>query len=159
MKKSTAIILATVVLALLINGCGQSASEVKSSSANNTSTHIESTQKSVAKLKNGTYEGRYDDGSEGYYCKAKITIENNKITKVDWNIYDSSNVLFDEKYEDHFTEEEYKQQCRDNLKGSKNFTTALIEKQDTQEVDAISGASWSYTFFKGAVNKALENAR
>jgi len=160
MKKSTAIILANVVLASLINGCGQTSSEVKQSSANNTNTHVSSTQKNVVKFKDGTFEGRYDDGTEGYYCNVKITIENNKITKVDWNIYDMYARLFDEKYEELYANSAlYREQCRDNIKGGKNFGPALIEKQDTKKIDAISGATWAFSLFEGAVNEALIKAK
>ena len=155
MKKSSAIILGIVIFALLIIGFSKNTSEVK---LDNTQ-KVSATEDNVVKYKDGTYEERYYDGAEGFYCNAKVTIESNKITNVDWNIYDKTNKLFDENYENMYDNVSYKQQCRDDLKGSKTYGPTFIEKQDIQKVDAISGATWTNNLFKGAIKNALDKAK
>lgn len=159
MKKLSLIILANVILVLLMSGCGKATEEAKQNSTKNANTSVSSMEVNAAEYKDGTYEGRYDDGTEGFYCIAKITISSNKITNVDWNIYDKSNRVFDESYEDLYNTAAYKQQCRDDLKGSKTYGSKLIQEQDIQKVDAVTGATWTNKLFKGAIKRALEKAK
>ena len=158
MKKSSAILLANVVLVSFIGGNVQVNCETKKASPKKTSTVVPSKKVNVTKYKDGTFEGKFTH-PDTFYCKAKITIKNNKITNVVWHIYDSKNKVFDEKYENVYQEELYKEQCRNELKDDVNYAPALIKKQDVQKVDAVSGATWSNNLFKEAVKAALKKAR
>jgi major membrane immunogen (membrane-anchored lipoprotein) len=112
------------------------------------------------KYRDGEYEVTTDKDYEGFYCKAKITIKNNKITNVEWNIYDSDDKIFDEKYEEVYAGQPiYQQQCRDDLKGAKTYGPKLVEVQDIMKVDAISGATWANENFKLVINLALKKAK
>ena len=112
------------------------------------------------KYKDGDYKIKTDADTEGFYCKAKVTIKNNKITNVEWNIYDSNDRVFDEKYEEVYVGNAYyQQQCRDDLKGAKTYGPKLVEVQNVQNVDAVSGATWTNRIFKSAINSALEKAK
>ena len=112
----------------------------------------------------GVFEGKsqanYKD--EPYVGISKITIENGKISKIDFQIIDTSkNEVFDEKYEKHFIGNElYINQCRNDWKGVQNYPKKLVEKQIIDSVDAVSGATWSYNIFKSSVKVALnENVK
>ena len=111
------------------------------------------------KYKDGDYEVTTAKDHEGYYCKAKVSIKDNKITNIEWNIYDLYNKIFDEKYEEVYAGNNfYQQQCRDDLKGAKTYGPKLVEVQNINKVDAISGATWSNRIFKSAIGLALEKA-
>lgn len=99
--------------------------------------------------------------SEPYYGCAKVTIEKGMIVKVDFSILDSAKqVNFDDKYERYFVGNPlYIEQCRNDLKGVKTYPARLLKKQDIDQVDAISGATWSCNLFKASVKKALSSAK
>jgi len=113
--------------------------------------------------KDGVYCGksRADYTREPYYGCAKITIENGKIVKVDFSVRDSAKqVDFDDQYEKYFTgNPQYIQQCRNDRKGVKTYPARLLKKQDVDQVDAISGATWSCNLFKASVKEALSSAK
>ncbi|HEX2947033.1 MAG TPA: FMN-binding protein [Clostridia bacterium] len=111
--------------------------------------------------RDGAYKAQTEPDYEGYFTKAEVTIKDGKITAVDWGIYDSNRngKPFDEKYEEVFAgNETYMEQSRNDWKGSRTYGPKLIETQDPGEVDAVSGATWTYNKFSEIVNKALNEA-
>jgi major membrane immunogen (membrane-anchored lipoprotein) len=52
----------------------------------------------------------------------------------------------------------YIKQCRKDSKGVRAYPKKLFKTQDIDQVDAMSGATWSYNIFKASVNEALKNA-
>jgi major membrane immunogen (membrane-anchored lipoprotein) len=123
-------------------------------------THSDNSNGGVIKLKDGTYSGRSvaQYTNEPYKGAVTIVIDKNKITKVEFQIVDTvANEVFGSDYEKHFPDNElYRQQCRNDWKGVINYPKKLLEKQDIDAVDAVSGATWSYNIFKASVKKALE---
>ncbi len=119
----------------------------------------------AAKLnyKDGIYEGssRSIYTGEYFYGISKITIEKDKITKVDFQILDkSSNIIFDDKYEKYYEGNLlYIDQCRKNWKAMQIYPKKFLEAQDINKVDAISGATWAYNLFKSSLLEALEKAK
>ncbi len=111
--------------------------------------------------RNGTFEAKsqsyYD--SENYWGYVKIKIQEGKIVEVKFKIRDSTlHESFDAKYEAHFAGDElYIQQSRNDWKGVQHYPQELVTKQDIKDVDAVSGATWSYNFFKSCVEKALKD--
>jgi major membrane immunogen (membrane-anchored lipoprotein) len=112
--------------------------------------------------KDGVYKGtsRSYYIEEPFYGHAQITVENGKITKVNFNIRDSlQHVDFDSTYEKYFTGNTYyMMQCRNDWKGVKLYPQELLKHQDIDKVDAVSGATWSYNIFKASVQEAISNA-
>lgn len=110
----------------------------------------------------GVYEVQTEPDYEKYYTKATVTIEGGKITSVDWTIYDegNDNVPFDSEYYKILAPygAVYEQQGKDDWAGSRGYTDALIESQDVDKVDAVSGATWTNKKFKEIVKMALEKA-
>lgn len=112
------------------------------------------------KYRDGEYSITTEKDVEGYYCKAKVSVKNNKVSNVEWTIYDIDGRIFDDTYEKIYEGSPlYQQQCRDNLKGAVTFVPKLVETQDVDKVDSISGATWVNIIFKRAVNQALEKAK
>jgi major membrane immunogen (membrane-anchored lipoprotein) len=112
-------------------------------------------------------DGRYSGVSRSYYTSepyygiSQITIEKGKITDVRFFIRDSArHELFDASYEKHFAgNDEYVQQCRNDLRGVKSYPDSLIKYQETGKVDAMSGATWSYNIFRASTEQALSSAK
>lgn len=159
MKKSAALLSANLVLLSMINTNNVINCSPKKTIKNISSSNTTIKKAKLAKYKDGTYNVKTNPDGEGYYCKAKVVIKNNKIASVDWHIYDSENRIFDEKYEKVFDNQEYKQQCRSDLKGAKTYAAALVKKQDIEKVDAVSGATWTNGLFKTVMRVALEKAK
>lgn len=117
---------------------------------------------SSAKYKDGIYVGKskaiYND--ENFWGQVQITIENSKIVDVDFKIIDStSHEVFDHTYERHYTGNDlYIQQCRNDWQGVLQYPEELIKHQNMDDVDVISGATWSYNMLKYATMETLQNA-
>lgn len=112
--------------------------------------------------KDGVYSGKSQAQYtyEPYVGNTEITIVKGKIIKVDFHIIDTAkNVEMDSSYAKYFEGNElYKQQCRNDYKGIQTYPAKLIESQDIDKVDAITGATWSYHIFKASVKQALKKA-
>ncbi len=131
-------------------------------------------QTSRVEYKDGTYEGKSSLTSEGYYAKAKVTIKDGKISTVDFDIYDTSvfkvygnskhkdaeELLLDETYSNEVYEEMplYQKQTENELQGMKLYKHELIKEQNVDEVDAVSGATWSYQLFLETLKDTLKQA-
>jgi major membrane immunogen (membrane-anchored lipoprotein) len=110
--------------------------------------------------KNGTYEGHTPKDVEGYNALALIEVKKSFITAVGWKIYDNNlKRYFDSTYEEVYTGNAlYIQQCRDNMKGMVAYGPQLIETQNVDSVDCITGATWCFYKFKQVVKIALKDA-
>lgn len=123
----------------------------------------------LASCKLGTYKnGLYTARTQSIYkdepFKGVVTIfvKQHKIDSINFYIIDTSrNEVFDEKYEKHYigVNQEYVEQCRNDWKGVQRYPKVLIKKQKLEEIDAVSGATWSYNMFKDACKKALKEAK
>lgn len=64
---------------------------------------------------------------------------------------------FDSLYAKHFKDNElYIEQCRNDWKGVQSYPKKLVEIQDIDKLDAVSGATWSYNIFRAAMKEALK---
>jgi len=112
------------------------------------------------KYKDGFYKGVYNSDEQPYTATVNITIKNEKITGVEWKIEDTKlKKIFDKEYEKTMEGDQFGIiQCKSDLRGSKKYGPQLIQTQNIDEVDAITGATWSNKLFKMAVKDALKNA-
>ena len=118
------------------------------------------------KVKNQLLDGTYESESraqyinEPYWGQCRIIITNGEIAEFEFRIIDKScNQIFDENYEKHFAGNAiYINQCRNDLKGLKEYINRFVETRDLNKIDAVSGATWSYNIFRDAVTKTLEKA-
>jgi major membrane immunogen (membrane-anchored lipoprotein) len=121
----------------------------------------QATEGTAPAYKDGVYEGQTAVDVDKYYAKATVTVEGGKITKVDWNIYDSArnDLLFDQDYLTSDIDSWTRTQCNNDLRGLGGYSDKLVETQNLYQVDAVSGATWSNIKFRQAVDNALEKAR
>ncbi len=122
----------------------------------------------------GEYEGKSALTSEGYYGKAKVKIRNFKIQDIYFEIFDTAifkeraiskyknlkELLLDESYKEEVYKDMpyYREQTSNELAGMKKYKSELLQKQDIDKVDAISGATWSYQIFTETMKNTLEKA-
>lgn len=109
----------------------------------------------------GVYEGssRSIYTSENFRGKVKITIEKGKIIDVEFQIINGESDIFHEFYENNYIGNPYyMQQCRNDWKGVITYPRLLLDKQNIDQIDAITGATWSFNLFKDSTKAALEKA-
>ena len=114
-----------------------------------------------AVYKDGLYTGmsRGEYIFEPFWGISRIKIENGLFSEVKFIIRDSSlHEIFNGDYEKHFADNpEYILQSRNDWAGVQAYPKKLSEVQDTNKLDAISGATWSFNIFKASVSDALKN--
>lgn len=108
-----------------------------------------------------TGESRSNYTNEPFWGQATVEIKNDKIISVTFKIVDKDkNEAFGPDYEQHFKDNpEYIQQCRNEVKALKIYTDNYLKTKDIDQVDAITGATWSYNIFRDALNVALDKAK
>lgn len=107
-----------------------------------------------------TWQGKID--TEGYQTFITYKIENGLMKDLDWYIYDTRlKRKFDETYKEVFEQSgqpEFVEQSINDWAGAITYAPALIDNQgesfdaqDIEDLDAISGATWTYRKFKTAL--------
>jgi major membrane immunogen (membrane-anchored lipoprotein) len=113
--------------------------------------------------KDGIYVGtsRSSYVSEPFWGRVSLTIRNGYFTSISFSIRDSAlHETFDEHYEKHYEGNPlYVQQCRYDWGGVKSYPKKLYKKQIPEEVDCMSGATWSYNIFQASLKEALKDAK
>jgi major membrane immunogen (membrane-anchored lipoprotein) len=114
-------------------------------------------------FKDGTYFGQSRSIyiEEPYWGSVQLTVKNGLFTDIIFVIRDSMlHETFDGNYEKHFVGNPvYILQSRNDWKGVQTYPKKLSEQQDTNKLDAVSGATWSYNIFRASVSEALKNTR
>lgn len=114
-------------------------------------------------FKDGVYKGESQSKytAESYWGQVTLKIKDDKVTLVSFQIVDKEkNEVFGPNYELYFKNNpEYVTQCRNEIKGIKAYTEAFLKNGNMEQVDAITGATWSYNFFRDALKVALEKAK
>ena len=120
-------------------------------------------QDTVIAFPDGKYSGqsRFTYTDEPYWGSVQITVNKGLFTEISFVIRDSNlHETFNGDYEKHFQGNElYIQQCRNDWNGVKTYPPKMIETQDVNKIDAISGATWSYNIFKESVKEALKRTK
>ncbi len=116
---------------------------------------------SKLKLKDGHYTAVYKDETEddksASTCEVELTIEGGRIVACGSRELDAKGNVKDESYGKGLGgQSESKAQIA--LEGIRKYPELLVQKQDPETVDGISGATVSLKRFKEAVWKALEEA-
>lgn len=145
MKKVFAILLSAVLLASAFAGCGNS---------NRT-------------YKDGTYTGKSavisgdEEGNGNGYGEVTITIKDNAITACEFKTYEENGTLKDENYgmvDGEIKNQDYYNKAQKAIKGSEEYAKKIIGRINPEDVDSISGATYSYNQFTDAVYDALDKA-
>jgi len=121
-------------------------------------------QDSASNYMDGNYKGesRASYTAENYWGHVSITVEEDMFTEIDFFIRDSSRHEFvDSMYGvNHYSDNLiYFEQCMNEDKAIKIYPQSLIESQDLDNVDAITGATWSYEIFMASTKDALKDAK
>lgn len=111
-----------------------------------------------AKLKDGSYEGQSTPDSRGAYGIVKLEVKDGKISSAEFLQYNADGSLKDESYGKQSGEENYKK-AQDALEASKKYPEKLVETQDVEKVDSITGATSSWKQFQEAAKDALAKAK
>jgi major membrane immunogen (membrane-anchored lipoprotein) len=108
----------------------------------------------------GSSKAGYTD--EPFWGHILITLQNGSFTDVQFFIRDSTaHEYVDSMYGvNHYAAyPEYMKQCVNDGHGIEIYPQRLLEKQNLDEVDGISGATWSYNIFKASAKAALKDAK
>lgn len=106
----------------------------------------------------GKYEARSFKDSHGAYAQVSLVLDNDDIVQVDYVTVMADGKIKDERYGQGLDKEMY-EAAQVAVKAMPIYKQTLIETQDIDEVDAISGATTSNKQFKDAVKKALRKAQ
>jgi len=113
--------------------------------------------------KDGCYTGKSQAGYdyEPYVGYTTLSIKNGWPIKVEFQIIDTTkNEPVNDKYVKYFEgNEHYIKQCKNDWRGIQIYPSQYLKKRDLEKVDAISGATWSFNFFKYATIEALKKAK
>lgn len=109
-------------------------------------------------FRDGTYEGRSTDDSRGAYGIVTVKIEDGKIASAEFVQYNADGTVKAEKYGEEAGEENYKI-AQKALEQSKKYPEQLVQTQDVEQVDAVTGATTSWKQFQEAAKDALAKAK
>ncbi len=104
----------------------------------------------------GTYTGVYEEEKDK--AVVELTIEDGVISACSYEEFDAMGKLKDETYGDD-QDAVRKDLAKIAYKGFMEYPKMLVETQNVNDVDVISGATVSYKRFKEAVNDALKQAK
>lgn len=111
-----------------------------------------------AKLEDGSYNGRSTPDSRGAYGEVNVEVEDGKIASAEFLQYNADGTLKDESYGEEAGEESY-EKAQNALKYSEQYPEKLVETQDVEKVDAVTGATSSWKQFQEAAKDALAKAK
>ena len=115
----------------------------------------------LAKAKDGTFTGQSKPNDRGGYTELTITIENHKITAAKFVGFNKDGSIKGEDYgktNGKIENKVYYNKAQAALQANTSYAEALLQKQEVNKVDGISGATDSYILFFDAAQKALEAA-
>ena len=105
------------------------------------------------------FQGKPND--RGGYTELTITIENHKITAAKFVGFNKDGSIKGEDYgktNGKIENKVYYNKAQAALQANTSYAEALLQKQEVNKVDGISGATDSYILFFDAAQKALEAA-
>ncbi|MBC2398155.1 FMN-binding protein [Clostridium tetanomorphum] len=152
MKKVLSVVLTSILSLSLLAGCGSSNKDT------NTSADKTKDTKTAAEYKDGKYKATYNKlDNHGWKAFVEVEIKDGKIASVDFDYLNKDNKR---KSED----KEYNEKMKPISKTAPNefcpkLEKDLVDKQEVDKVDAISGATTSTKNFKNLAKAALENAK
>ena len=145
MKKVFAILLSVVLIASAFAGCGNSNRSYQA----------------------GTFPGMSaviagdEEGNGNGYGEVTITIKDNVITACEFKTYEEDGTLKGEDYgmvDGEIKNQDYYNKAQKAIKGSEEYAKNIVNKINPEDVDSISGATYSYNQFTDAVFDALDKA-
>ena len=144
-------ILSIIISAQIFSGCGENSAEKNIPAKKNFD---------LIGAKDGIYTVESSRDEKLGKSILNLSINDGKITNVEFTGYDLFGNEKNENYGEIFGKDsaDYKK-AQIAVKAIKNYPQQLLETQNLDEVDAISGASISYGQFVETVEKAVEDAK
>ncbi len=134
-----------MMLLLVLTGCGNNQGE-----------------KTGLSYKDGNYTGESGPDEWGGKIVVRLTVEGGKITKCEQDNLNSEGQEKNEEYgktDGKITNPGLYKIAQGAVEFAKEYPNKLVETQDIEEVESISGATVSHKSFTEAVDNALESAR
>ena len=107
--------------------------------------------------KDGVYEGEYQ-ADDGENTKVTLTIKGNRITDCKLEAFDDMGRIKDETHGSDGSAEDFRR-AQKAVREMKKYPGMLIEVQDIEKLDVITGASITHRAMQYAVREALRKAR
>ncbi|MBU5590265.1 FMN-binding protein [Clostridium sp. MSJ-4] len=151
MKKKQILSLATATVLSLTIFAGCSKGDAKKDDA-------KPAAGSEAKYKDGTFKAEYDNFDErGWKAVTTVEVKDGKIAKVDFTSVNKEGKL--KRDDEGYNTNMEKTAKTSPKKYEGELAKKLVEKQDPDKVDVITGATHSTEDFKKLSKAALENAK
>ncbi|MBF0779263.1 FMN-binding protein [Streptococcus cuniculi] len=155
--KTTKVVLKSVAVltaAFALVACGAK-EEAKNTTASSSETAV-SESKAMAELKDGTYSAESDADDRGYKIVHTITVKDGKITESTFDYEDKDGKMKSEN-------EEYNKMMSEKAGVSakeaiEKLNAGLVEKQDVEAVEVVSGATHTSEDFKKSTTALLAAA-
>ena len=148
MKKFIALLLSVMLIGALFSACGES-------KAYQDGTYTGQSQ---------VYEGDEEGNGDGYGV-VTLTIKDGNITACEFKTYEPDGTLKGDDYgkiDGEIKNEDYYHKAQQAIKGSAKYAEMLVKSGSPtsfeDDIDAISGATYSYNQFSDAVYDALSKA-
>ncbi len=107
--------------------------------------------------KDGVWDGEYQ-ASDGENTRVVLTIKDGKIVDCVLEARDDMGNIKDENHGKDGSPEDYRRAQR-AVREMKKYPALLIEHQDMDKFDALTGASVTYSAMRQAVKEALDKAK
>lgn len=154
MRKWLLVLVTGGIISILLTGCGQKTAEDHSGHTTPAAAH-------TGTYKDGTYTAKSSPDERGAVGEITVTIQQGKITQADYKGIQKDGKIKDVDYgktNGKIENPEFYKKAQQGLKGAMTYGPRLVETQDLDKVDSISGATLSYKQFSEAGHKALDQA-
>lgn len=151
MRKWLAVMAASTAMVILLTGCGQK------KTAEDHSGHTTP----AGAYKDGTYTAKSSPDERGAVGEITLTIQQGKITQADYKGIQKDGKIKDADYgktNGKIENPEFYKKAQQGLKGAMSYGPRLVETQDLDKVDSVTGATLSHKQFTEAGHKALDQA-
>ena len=149
-------IVGSTMLVMMLAGCGREATVDHSGHDMSHATTPTGT------YKDGTYTAKSSPDERGAVGEIILTIGQGKITQADYKGIQKDGKVKDIDYgktNGKIENQDFYKKAQQGLKGAMTYGPKLVETQDVDKVDSVSGATLSYKQFSEAGHKALEQAK
>ncbi|EFI41962.1 MULTISPECIES: FMN-binding protein [Peptoniphilus] len=119
-------------------------------------------EESTISYKDGEYTAQSDPDDWGGKIVLRLTVKDGKIETCEQDNLDSSGQEKNEEYgkiDGKISNPGLYKIAQGAVEATKEYPNMLIDKQDINKVEVISGATVSHKCFTDAVNRALEDAK
>jgi major membrane immunogen (membrane-anchored lipoprotein) len=112
--------------------------------------------------KDGFYSGRSSDDDTGAYADVDITINGGKISECQFITVQKDGSVKDENYgkvNGEISNVDFYNKAQLAVRAMDQYARELVEKQNLNKIDAVSGATIAYNQFLEAADYALTGAK